>query len=61
MARSQAVKTVGVSGQISLGKRYAGRPVLIEQSQEGVWLVKIARIIPENRTLDAPGTSQKSH
>jgi hypothetical protein len=48
MAHSQAVKTVGVSGRFSLGKRYAGRPVLIEQLEEGVWLVKIARIIPAN-------------
>lgn len=42
------VKTIGSSGQISLGKEYAGRPVLIEELEEGVWLIKTARIIPDS-------------
>jgi hypothetical protein len=42
------VKTVGASGQISLGKKYAGRTVVIEQIEEGVWNVKTAQIIPDN-------------
>jgi hypothetical protein len=42
------VKTVGASGQISLGKKYAGRTVIIEQIEEGVWNVKTAQIIPDN-------------
>ena len=28
---SQEIKTIGSSGQISLGKEYAGQPVLIEE------------------------------
>jgi hypothetical protein len=28
------IKTVGASGQISLGKKYAGRTVIIEQIEE---------------------------
>jgi hypothetical protein len=42
------VKTVGASGQISLGKRNAGRIVSLEEIEEGVWLIKAARLIPEN-------------
>ena len=48
MARMQAVKVVGSSGQISLGKQYAGRTVLVEQIEEGVWLLKVASVIPDN-------------
>ena len=44
----QSVKVVGSSGQISLGKEYAGQPVLVEEIEEGVWLIKIARVIPDN-------------
>jgi hypothetical protein len=42
------VKTIGSSGQISLGKEHAGRTVTVEEIETGVWLVKTARIIPEN-------------
>ena len=42
------VKTIGSSGQISLGKQYAGRTVTVEEVEAGVWLVKTARIIPES-------------
>ena len=41
------IKTVGASGQISLGKEYAGRHVIIEEIEEGVWLIKTASIIPD--------------
>jgi len=43
-----AVKTVGGSGQISLGKEYAGRNVLVEQIEPGVWVVKLGEFIPDN-------------
>ena len=42
------VKTVGSSGQISLGKQNAGRTVTVEQVEEGVWVIKASRVIPEN-------------
>jgi hypothetical protein len=42
------VKTIGASGQISLGKEHAGRTVTVEQIEDGVWVVKSARVIPEN-------------
>ena len=42
------IKTVGASGQISLGKEYASRHVIIEEIEEGVWLIKTASIIPDS-------------
>ena len=45
---TQSLKTIGSSGQISLGKQYAGRPVIVEEIEEGVWLVKTAKIIPDS-------------
>jgi hypothetical protein len=41
----QTVKIVGASGQISLGKKYAGQTVLMENIAEGVWLLKLAKVI----------------
>jgi hypothetical protein len=50
------VKTVGRSGQIALGKAYAGRHVLVDELQPGVWLVKLGEFIPDDeRWLHAPG------
>jgi hypothetical protein len=42
------IKTVGSSGQISLGKKFAGKTVLVDEIQAGVWMVKIGRFIPDN-------------
>jgi len=42
------VKTIGSSGQISLGKEHAGRTVTVEEIEAGVWLIKAARVIPES-------------
>ncbi len=42
------VKTVSPSGQISLGKKYAGKTVIIEQPEEGEWYIKTGVTIPEN-------------
>jgi hypothetical protein len=42
------VKVVGANGQISLGKQFAGRQVLVEEREPGVWLVRTATVIPDN-------------
>ena len=42
------VKTVGQSGQIALGKEYAGRQVLVEQLEPGVWIIKLGKFIPDS-------------
>lgn len=46
--RAPAVKLVGANGQISLGKQYAGRQVLVEEREPGVWIVRSATVIPDN-------------
>ncbi len=42
------IKTVGSSGQISLGKKFAGQHVLVDEIESGVWIVKIGRFVPQN-------------
>ncbi len=44
-ASPPAVKVIGSNGQISLGKQFAGRQVLIEEQEPGVWLVRTAAVI----------------
>jgi hypothetical protein len=54
-----AVKTIGASGQISLGKEYAGRHVLIDEVEQGVWVVKLGDFIPESeRWLHEPSVGR---
>jgi hypothetical protein len=55
MPAQPAVKTIGANGQISLGKQFAGRQVLVEEQEAGVWLIRTADIIPHNeRRLHEP-------
>lgn len=52
---SPSVKVIGANGQISLGKQFAGRQVLVEEREPGVWLVRTATVIPDNeRWLQQP-------
>jgi len=54
------VKSVGASGPISLGKEYAGRQVLVEMPAEGVWIIKTARIVPDDEAwLEKPQIKQR--
>ena len=41
------IKTVGSSGQISLGKKFAGKTVMLDEIEAGVWIVKLGRFIPD--------------
>jgi hypothetical protein len=53
------VKTIGSSGQISFGKQHAGRTVTVEEIEDGVWLVRTARVIPDNELwLHQPAAKQ---
>jgi hypothetical protein len=55
LAKHPSIKVIGVNGQISLGKQFAGRQVLVEEKEPGVWLVRTATIIPDNeRWLHEP-------
>jgi hypothetical protein len=44
----KTVKQVGASGQISLGKEFAGRTVVIDSREPGVWVIKTAQTIPDS-------------
>jgi len=44
----QVIKSIGASGQISLGKEHAGRQVLVEMPEPGVWVIRTATVIPDN-------------
>jgi hypothetical protein len=54
------VKTVGNSGQISLGKEYAGRTVLVDEIEPGVWIIKTGEFIPDSEYwMFAPGVKER--
>ena len=53
------VKVIGSNGQISLGKQFAGRQVLVEEQAPGVWLIRTATVIPDNeRWLHRPESAR---
>ena len=55
VASPPTVKVVGANGQISLGKQFAGRQVLVQEQEPGVWLIRTATVIPDNeRWLHEP-------
>ncbi len=57
-AHPAALKLVGSNGQISLGKQYAGRHVLVEEREPGVWVIRTATVIPDNeRWLHEPSAA----
>jgi len=54
------LKTIGRSGQITLGKEYAGCQVIIDQPEPGVWIIKTGRFIPDSEQwLHAGEASEK--
>ena len=36
----KAIETVGENGQIFLGEKYAGKSVVVDEIEAGVWVVK---------------------
>ena len=48
IAALPTVKVIAANGQISLGKQFAGRQVLVEEHETGVWLIRTATVIPDN-------------
>ena len=43
-------KIVGASGQISIGKQYAGQHVIVEEIEPGEWRIQTAITIPRSQT-----------
>jgi hypothetical protein len=54
------LKVVGKSGQISLGKRYAGKTLRLERRADGTMLLTAVAVVPEHQlwTLEEPHRSQ---
>lgn len=54
------IKVVGKSGQISLGKRYAGRTLRVERRDDGTILLTAVAMVPESQlwTLEEPHRSR---
>ena len=48
LSSQSSVKVIGANGQISLGKQFACRQVLVEESEPGVWMVRTATVVPDN-------------
>lgn len=42
------VKIVGANGQVSLGKEFAGKMILIDQVDAGTWIIKSGEFIPDS-------------
>ena len=42
------VKSVGSNGQITLGKEFAGRLVMLDQTAPGVWAMKLGEFVPDS-------------
>ena len=54
------IKTIGSNGQISLGKEHAGKSVLVDEVEPGVWVVKIGQFVPDSeRWLHTPEAKAK--
>lgn len=55
-----AIKTLGSSGQVAFGKKYAGRQAVVDELEPGVWVVKVGDFIPDSeRWLQEPEVKAK--
>ena len=54
------IKVVGKSGQISLGKSYAGKTLRLQRREDGSILITSVAMIPESQlwTLEEPNRSR---
>ena len=57
------IKVVGKSGQISLGKRYAGKTLRLERRQDGTVVLTAVALVPENQhwTLEILAIIERDH
>jgi hypothetical protein len=60
LRRDVEIKVVGKSGQISLGKRYAGKAFRLERLTEGQLVLTAVAMVPESQlwTLSEPHRSR---
>ena len=57
---SAEIKVVGKSGQISLGKRYAGKTLRLERREDGTILLTAVVMVPASQlwTMEEPDRSR---
>jgi hypothetical protein len=57
---TREIKVVGKSGQISLGKRYAGKTLELQRLEDGSLFLRAVAMVPESQvwTLDEPHRSK---
>jgi hypothetical protein len=57
---SSEFKTVGTSGQISLGKRYAGKTLRLDRFEDGRIVLTAVAMVPESQlwTLSEPAQAR---
>jgi hypothetical protein len=57
---SDEIKVIGKSGQISLGKSYAGKSLRVERREDGSILLTAVAMVPESQlwTLEEPHRSR---
>jgi len=55
-----AIKVVGKSGQISLGKSYAGKTLRLQHREDGSILITSVAVVPESQlwTIEEPNRSR---
>ena len=44
----EIIKQVGINGQISLGKEYAGKQIQISKFDDGTLIIKPGKFVPDN-------------
>ena len=60
MVSRAEIKVIGKSGQISLGKSYAGKTLRVERRQDGSIVLTAVAMVPESQlwTLEEPSRSR---
>ena len=48
MTSNSIIKSVGSNGQISLGKKFAGKQVLLTECEDGTIILKPGKFIPDS-------------
>ena len=48
MSALAQVKIIGTNGQVSLGKEFAGKMVLVDQINSDTWVIKSGTFIPDS-------------
>jgi hypothetical protein len=60
MVSGAEIKVVGKSGQISLGKNFAGKTLRVERQEDGSIVLRAVAMVPESQlwTLEEPDRSR---